>query len=178
MLLLAIDTSTTAITVAVHDGSRVVAEVTTLDARGHAEHLAPGITRALAGAGAQAGDVTDVVCGLGPGPFTGLRVGIVERDDWASGTSSRSSKMIHGGLRYLASGDVQVVRESLREALTRALAGAKPGEGEVVVVISADAAATHQSVINVMDAARRAQLVQITFATQQSSSGAGKGSRP
>ncbi len=45
----------------------------------------------------------------------GLRVGIVERDDWACGTSSRSSKMIHGGLRYLKSGDVRVVRESLRE---------------------------------------------------------------
>ena len=37
----------------------------------------------------------------------------------------------------------------------------------VVIVISADAAATHQSVINVMDAARRAGLVQVTFATQQ-----------
>lgn len=45
----------------------------------------------------------------------GLSVGIVERDDWACGTSSRSSKMIHGGLRYLASGDIGVVRESLRE---------------------------------------------------------------
>ncbi|MCW2961132.1 MAG: glpD2 2 [Thermoleophilia bacterium] len=45
----------------------------------------------------------------------GLRVGIVEADDWASGTSSRSSKMIHGGLRYLATGDIGVVRESLRE---------------------------------------------------------------
>lgn len=45
----------------------------------------------------------------------GLRVGIVERDDWACGTSSRSSKMIHGGLRYLATGDVGVVRESLHE---------------------------------------------------------------
>ncbi|MCW2955744.1 MAG: glycerol-3-phosphate dehydrogenase [Thermoleophilia bacterium] len=45
----------------------------------------------------------------------GLRVGIVEANDWASGTSSRSSKMIHGGLRYLATGHVGVVRESLRE---------------------------------------------------------------
>jgi biopolymer transport protein ExbD len=43
-----------------------------------------------------------------------------------------------------------------------------------MVIISADAAATHQSVINVMDAARRAGLVQITFATQQS----GAASRP
>lgn len=45
----------------------------------------------------------------------GLRVGIVERDDWGCGTSSRSSKMIHGGLRYLRTGDIAVVRESLRE---------------------------------------------------------------
>jgi biopolymer transport protein ExbD len=51
--------------------------------------------------------------------------------------------------------------------LTRALTDATQGRGEAVVVISADAAATHQAVINVMDAARRAGLSQITFATQQ-----------
>lgn len=77
MLLLAIDTSTTAIGVAMHDGTRVVAEETTLEARAHAEHLAPGIERALRSAGARPGEVTDVVVGIGPGPFTGLRVGIV-----------------------------------------------------------------------------------------------------
>jgi tRNA threonylcarbamoyl adenosine modification protein YeaZ len=77
VLLLAIDTSTTAITVALHDGERVVAEATTLDARGHAEHLAPGIAQVLADAGAGPRDLTDVACGLGPGPFTGLRVGVV-----------------------------------------------------------------------------------------------------
>lgn len=77
MLLLAIDTSTTAITTALHDGSSVVAEVTTLDARAHAEHLAPGLRKALAEAGAAPTDVTDVAVGIGPGPFTGLRVGIV-----------------------------------------------------------------------------------------------------
>ena len=77
MLLLAIDTSTTAITVGLHDGSSVVAERTTLDARAHAEHLAPGIRSALASVDATPEDVTDVVVGIGPGPFTGLRVGIV-----------------------------------------------------------------------------------------------------
>lgn len=77
MLLLAIDTSTTAITVGLHDGASVVAESTTLDARAHAEHLAPNIRAALASADAEPGDVTDVVVGIGPGPFTGLRVGIV-----------------------------------------------------------------------------------------------------
>lgn len=54
------------------------------------------------------------------------------------------------------------------ETLTQALARASQRNADVVIVISADAAATHQSVINVMDAARRAGLVQITFATQQS----------
>ncbi|MDQ6714723.1 MAG: tRNA (adenosine(37)-N6)-threonylcarbamoyltransferase complex dimerization subunit type 1 TsaB, partial [Actinomycetota bacterium] len=77
MLLLAIDTSTTAITVALHDGTRTLGEATTLDSRGHAEHLAPGIVRVLAQSGLSPADLTDVACGLGPGPFTGLRVGIV-----------------------------------------------------------------------------------------------------
>jgi glycerol-3-phosphate dehydrogenase len=46
----------------------------------------------------------------------GLRVALLERDDFASGTSSASSKLVHGGLRYLRLGDVGLVREALREA--------------------------------------------------------------
>ena len=45
----------------------------------------------------------------------GLSVGLVEASDLASGTSSKSSKLIHGGLRYLEMGDVRLVREALRE---------------------------------------------------------------
>ncbi|MEN9643878.1 MAG: hypothetical protein RL238_547 [Actinomycetota bacterium] len=45
----------------------------------------------------------------------GLKVALVERDDFASGTSSKSSKMVHGGLRYLQQGDVALVRQALRE---------------------------------------------------------------
>src|SRR3954466_5994941 len=45
----------------------------------------------------------------------GLRVGLVEARDLASGASSASSKLIHGGLRYLEMGDVGLVREGLRE---------------------------------------------------------------
>jgi glycerol-3-phosphate dehydrogenase len=45
----------------------------------------------------------------------GLRTALVERDDFASGTSSKSSKLIHGGLRYLQNGDVRLVYEALRE---------------------------------------------------------------
>ena len=45
----------------------------------------------------------------------GMKVGVVEQRDWASGTSSRSSKLIHGGLRYLEKLDFGLVREALRE---------------------------------------------------------------
>ena len=45
----------------------------------------------------------------------GLRVAVIERDDWGSGASSRSSKLLHGGLRYLAQGSFGLVREALRE---------------------------------------------------------------
>ena len=56
MLLLALDTSTSAITVALHDGSRVLAERSTLDPRRHTEHVAPSIAAVLAEAGRTAAD--------------------------------------------------------------------------------------------------------------------------
>ena len=45
----------------------------------------------------------------------GLRTALVEADDFASGTSSKSSKLVHGGLRYLQQGDVRLVYEALHE---------------------------------------------------------------
>src|ERR1700733_1146910 len=45
----------------------------------------------------------------------GLTVALVEARDWAAGTSSRSTKLIHGGLRYLRMLDFGLVREALRE---------------------------------------------------------------
>ena len=45
----------------------------------------------------------------------GLRTALIERDDFASGTSSKSSKLIHGGLRYLQQGEVRLVYEALHE---------------------------------------------------------------
>ena len=45
----------------------------------------------------------------------GLRVGLIDKGDIAGGTSSRSSQLVHGGLRYLQQGNVALVRESLRE---------------------------------------------------------------
>jgi biopolymer transport protein ExbD len=60
------------------------------------------------------------------------------------------------------------------EALVAELAASAQGANDVMVVISADANAAHQSVINAMDAARRAGLPRLTFATQTS---AGAGAR-
>src|SRR5256885_7355701 len=57
----------------------------------------------------------------------GLAVALVERIDWAAGTSSRSSKLIHGGGRYLQQGDVSLVREAAAErALLRRIAPPPP----------------------------------------------------
>jgi len=58
------------------------------------------------------------------GARAGLRVALVERDDLAGATSSASSKLIHGGLRYLQMGDIGLVREAHaeRHALARAVA--------------------------------------------------------
>lgn len=77
MLVLALDTSGAAVTAAVHDGTAVRAERSEPGARGHAEHLAPLVEAVLADAGADRRDLTTVAVGVGPGPFTGLRVGLV-----------------------------------------------------------------------------------------------------
>jgi tRNA threonylcarbamoyl adenosine modification protein YeaZ len=76
-VLLAFDTATPAVTVALHDGERVVASLTRVDARRHGELLAPGITSVLDEAWVARQDITAVAVGVGPGPFTGLRVGLV-----------------------------------------------------------------------------------------------------
>jgi tRNA threonylcarbamoyladenosine biosynthesis protein TsaB len=76
-VLLALDTSTPAVTVAVADGDRVLAERSTVDARRHGELLAPSIRGVLEDAGLSRLDLTAVAVGVGPGPFTGLRVGLM-----------------------------------------------------------------------------------------------------
>jgi tRNA threonylcarbamoyl adenosine modification protein YeaZ len=77
VLLLAFDTATPAVTVALHDGGQVVAQESAVDARRHGELLAVFIDQVLRRAGASPGDLTAVAVGTGPGPYTGLRVGLV-----------------------------------------------------------------------------------------------------
>ena len=71
MLILAFDTATPAVTVALHDGSGVVAHESAIDARRHGELLSPSIARVLASAGATPGDLTAIAVGTGPGRIPG-----------------------------------------------------------------------------------------------------------
>ena len=77
MLILAFDTATPAVTVAVHDGVQVVAEESAVDARRHGELLSVFIDKALRSAGATPASLTAIAVGTGPGPYTGLRTGLV-----------------------------------------------------------------------------------------------------
>jgi tRNA threonylcarbamoyl adenosine modification protein YeaZ/ribosomal-protein-alanine acetyltransferase len=78
-VVVAIDTATPAVTagIARRDGPVVLAERVSVDARAHAERLTPNVMAALADAGCGMADLEAVVVGCGPGPFTGLRVGMV-----------------------------------------------------------------------------------------------------
>ena len=77
--------------------------------------------RAVAGGRAEPFDILVIgggITGVGvalDAAARGLRTALVERDDFASGTSSKSSKMVHGGLRYLQNGDARLVAQALRE---------------------------------------------------------------
>jgi tRNA threonylcarbamoyl adenosine modification protein YeaZ len=80
VFVLAIDTSSPAVTagiVSVEEDVVPAAEHSPLAARGHGELLAPSIADCLREAGLEPGDLRAVVAGTGPGPFTGLRVGLV-----------------------------------------------------------------------------------------------------
>jgi tRNA threonylcarbamoyl adenosine modification protein YeaZ len=78
VLVLGIDTSTPAVSVAlVRRGAGVLAESVVVDAKRHGELLAQGIRDVLTAAAVDRTDLEAVAVGLGPGPFTGLRVGIV-----------------------------------------------------------------------------------------------------
>ena len=76
-MLLAFDTATAFVSVALHDGSDVVGEAVSDLPMRHGEQLAPLIERVLADAGVTRTDLTAISVGVGPGPFTGLRVGLV-----------------------------------------------------------------------------------------------------
>lgn len=81
MLVLVIDTSSAAVTAGIVELTeaepKLLAERVTVDARAHAERLVPSIQQCLAEAATSIGGLSAVLAGVGPGPFTGLRVGLM-----------------------------------------------------------------------------------------------------
>jgi tRNA threonylcarbamoyl adenosine modification protein YeaZ len=118
-LILAIDTATPAVTAGVvrRDGDtiEVLAERVTLDARAHAEQLTPNAVGALADAEIGVGDLEAIVVGCGPGPFTGLRVGMAT----AAAYGHALGLPVHGvcsldAIGIDTAGDVLVVTDARR----------------------------------------------------------------
>ncbi|MHC9291714.1 tRNA (adenosine(37)-N6)-threonylcarbamoyltransferase complex dimerization subunit type 1 TsaB [Mycobacterium sp. LTG2003] len=119
-LILTIDTATPAVTAGVvrraGDGSvTALAERVTVDARAHAEQLTPNVLGALSDAGVSVEDLDAVVVGCGPGPFTGLRVGMAS----AAAFGHALGVPVHGvcsldAIGGRTTGDVLVVTDARR----------------------------------------------------------------
>ena len=119
MLLLALDTATSAVTVALHDGNAVVAEESAVDRHRHGELLAVFIDKALRSIGAGRGDLSAVAVGTGPGPYTGLRAGLVTARVLASALGIRidgvcSLDVIAAAARAEAAGEFLVATDARR----------------------------------------------------------------
>ncbi|MRG61280.1 tRNA (adenosine(37)-N6)-threonylcarbamoyltransferase complex dimerization subunit type 1 TsaB [Agromyces sp. CFH 90414] len=119
-MLLAIDTSTgTSVAVVDHDGG-VLAERSTDDPMRHAEVIGTFIRDALAESGAAPADLSGVAAGMGPGPYTGLRVGIAAAHAFAIGIGRpfvpvpSHDAIAWSWYRAGGSGPVQVVTDARR----------------------------------------------------------------
>jgi biopolymer transport protein ExbD len=98
--------------------------------------------------------------------FSELKINLPDAD---AEQQSKKAKEINVGVD--AGGRIAINKQVVNivggvPSLSAALKAAAQGAQDSVVIINADAQATHQSVINIMEAARMAQLTQITFATQ------------
>jgi tRNA threonylcarbamoyl adenosine modification protein YeaZ len=105
-LILALDTSTV-VNVGIARGEQVLATATVADQMAHVEQLMPLVSECVDAAGVRVADLGQLVVGLGPGPFTGLRVGVV--------TAQVLSHLLHIELHGVCSLDVlaaQFVGES------------------------------------------------------------------
>ncbi len=129
MLILAIDTSTSAITVALHDDTQLLAAESHLDPRAHTEWVSPLIASCLTSARLTPSDLTAVAVGNGPGPFTGLRVGIV--------TGLTMGHALGIPVHGICSLDVLAAQAAERARAAGAARATETEEGEVLVATDA-----------------------------------------
>jgi tRNA threonylcarbamoyl adenosine modification protein YeaZ len=146
VLLLALDTATPAVTVALHDGERVLARADQVDARRHGELLLPSVDRVLREAGRKLTEVTDIAAGVGPGPYTGLRVGLATAEAFGAALGVP----VHGlctldGIAHAAGLDTPFVVATdarRKEVYWARYADARTRQGEPAVDRPADLAGT------------------------------------
>jgi tRNA threonylcarbamoyl adenosine modification protein YeaZ len=123
--VLVVDTSTSAVTAAVAsvaDGVSVLAARVTVDGRAHGELLAPQVSAVLAEAGVAPSDLVAVVAGVGPGPFTGLRVGLVTAVAFSQALGIPAYGVCSlDGLGYGSTGRVLVATDARRKEVYWAL---------------------------------------------------------
>ena len=121
-VLLCFDTSSPTVSVALHDGTDVVAELVSDRAMKHGEQLAPLIDDVMRQVGVVRQDLTAVGVGVGPGPFTGLRVGLVTARTLAFvleipvyGVCSLDVLGVEAAATGLVTGDFVVVTDARRK---------------------------------------------------------------
>ncbi|PJJ73180.1 tRNA threonylcarbamoyl adenosine modification protein YeaZ [Diaminobutyricimonas aerilata] len=114
-MLLAIDTSSGTSVAVVDRDAGVLAEHTEADTRRHAEVVGLLIERSLADAGVTASDLSGVAVGMGPGPFTGLRVGIAAARTFAFGTGRPLVPVVsHDALAFAHADAVAIITDARR----------------------------------------------------------------
>lgn len=153
-MLLSFDTATPLVTVALHDGTDVLAERVSEQAMRHGEQLAPLIAQVLGDAAVDRRDLTAIAVGVGPGPFTGLRVGLVTARTlgWAleipvRGVCTLDVLAVEAVATGAVGGDFFVATDARRKEVYLATYGAAGERVDGPEVIRPDAAATDVPVV-------------------------------
>jgi len=116
-MFLAIDSSLGTSVAVVSGEGAILAEALSDDHRGHAENIGALIEEALANAGIRPAEVTHVVMGVGPGPFTGLRVGMAAAEAFALSRSLPLVPIVSHDAEAFGLGDVVIVTDARRGEL-------------------------------------------------------------
>ncbi|MEP9361952.1 tRNA (adenosine(37)-N6)-threonylcarbamoyltransferase complex dimerization subunit type 1 TsaB [Nocardioides sp. CN2-186] len=153
-MLLAFDTATPLVSVALHDGDDVVVEHVAERPMKHAEQLAPLIERVMSDAGIVRQDLTAIAVGVGPGPFTGLRVGLVTARTLAYvleipvyGACSLDALAVEAVETGVVTGDFSVATDARRKEVYLARYDERGARLEGPVVDKPAALATEQWVV-------------------------------
>lgn len=113
-MFLAVDSSLGTSVAVVSSEGHILSECFSEDTRGHAENIGALLQDALASAGKAASDVTQVVMGVGPGPFTGLRVGMAAAEAFAHSRSLPLIPLVSHDAEALGAGEVVIVTDARR----------------------------------------------------------------